>query len=294
MIIETWFLLSLGSAFFSAGAAVSQKKVLFKTEVLTFSFLLFIFVLLFSLPALFCADFSGVSTGALIALYIRSLLGTFSFLFVMLSIKNMEISRALPLLALTPGLVAIFAFLFLGDKLTITETGGLSLLVAGTYILEVKSRGGIFEPFKVFIKSRSHNYILAALLLFTVTAVADRALLGRYKFQEDTYYLAQQAFYLFNFTMIVAITGGLKRNLSKLKEPGLAGWLIVIALITVGYRYTEISAIKIAPVALVLSVKRISIFIAMIVGGKLFKEKDLLKKIIAAVIIIGGSLLITM
>lgn len=294
MNIETWFLLSLGSAFFSAGAAVSQKKVLFQTEALTFSFLLFIFVAIFSLPAVFLSDFSAVSTGALIALYFRSLLGTFSFLFVMLSIKNMDISRALPLLALTPGLVALFAFIFLGDNLTLIQISGLLLLIIGTYILEVKSRGSVLEPFKIFIKSRSHNYVLAALVLFTITAVTDRALLGKYKFQPDAFYLAQQLFYLLNFSLIVIITGGLRKNISRLKDPGLVGWLLLIALLTTGYRYTEISAIKIAPVALVLSVKRISIFIAMIAGGKLFKEKNLLKKIIAAAIIIGGSLLITM
>jgi uncharacterized membrane protein len=82
------------------------------------------------------------------------------------------------------------------------------------------------------------------------------------------------------------------RSFKILRNINIVKWLLFIAILTVAYRYTEILAIKIAPVALVLSVKRISIFIAVIIGGKIFKEKELIKKVIAAALILGGSFLI--
>jgi len=293
--METWFALALGSAIFSAGAALSQKEVLFELDALVFSFLLFLFVALFSLPVIFFSDFGGITIPGIIALYIRSALGAASFLFVMLSIKNMEISRALPLLALTPGFVAVAAFIFLNDNLTNLQITGMLLLITGTYVLEIKNRTDLLEPFKVFYKSKSHLYVLSALLLFTITAIIDRALLSKYKFPTESYFFIQQVFYMITFSIMIfffAKRGA--KSLSLLRNVKLFKWLVLIAILTIAYRFTEILAIKIAPVALVLSVKRLSIFIAVIIGGKIFKEKNLVKKVIAAGIILAGSFLITL
>ncbi len=294
MNYDQWFVLALGSAVFSAGAALSQKKILFEMEALIFSFSLFVFVLLFSLPFIFYLDFIELTVTGIVVLFVRSFLGALSFLFVMLSIKNMEISRALPLLALTPGLVAFFAFIFLKDNLTVIQIGGMFLLLLGTYVLEVKNKNDVFEPFKIFIKSKAHRYVVAALLLFTITAITDRALLSKYKFPTESYFFIQQLFYLLSFSIILLFVKKGERNLKVFGNINIVKWLLFIAILTVAYRYTEIIAIKIAPVALVLSVKRISIFIAVIIGGKIFKEKELIRKVIAATLIIGGSFLITL
>ena len=64
-------------------------------------------------------------------------------------------------------------------------------------------------------------------------------------------------------------------------------------MLTIIYRYTQIEAVKIAPVALVLAVKRISIFFAAVIGGKIFKEHNLWIRAAAAAVIIIGTLLIT-
>ncbi len=67
----------------------------------------------------------------------------------------------------------------------------------------------------------------------------------------------------------------------------------MISVITIGYRYTQIEAVKIAPVALVLSIKRTSVFFASIFGGKIFSESYLLKKGIAIIIMLIGAYLLT-
>jgi drug/metabolite transporter (DMT)-like permease len=291
---DNWFVLAFASAVFSAGAALSQKKILFEMEALLFSFLLFVFVVLLTLPFVFYSDFSGISFSAVCVLFLRSFLGALSFLFVMLSIKNMEISKALPLLALTPGIVAFFAFLVLKDNLTLIQIYGMFLLLLGTYVLEIKGRGKLSEPLKVVIRSKAHHYVIGALLLFTITAIIDRALLNNYKFSPEPYYFIQQLFYLFSFFVMLIISRNKNHICIILKNADIIKWILLIAILTVSYRYTEILAIKIAPVALVLSVKRISIFFAVIIGGRLFNEKELTKKVIASALIICGSLLITM
>ena len=98
----TWFAVAFVSAFLSALAAITQKKVLFKLGALEFSFLLSIVNLLFSIPFFFFIDYSTINTLNLSILFCKSIIDVAAFYFVMISLKNLEISNSLPLLALTP------------------------------------------------------------------------------------------------------------------------------------------------------------------------------------------------
>jgi len=107
-----WYIFALISALFSAMAAIGEKKTLFKENALEFSAVLAIFNLFFSIPFVVYIDFNSLPLPALAVLYGKSILGMCSFLFIMYGIKNLEISGALPILVITPGLVAFFAFIF--------------------------------------------------------------------------------------------------------------------------------------------------------------------------------------
>ncbi len=288
-----WFLLAIISAVFSAAAALFQKKILFSIEALDFSLLLSFFNVVLSIPFLLNVNYAALSSANLLVLYFKSILGALAFLCVMLSIKNLEISKALPLLALTPGLVAIFAFVFINDSLSVIQVCAILLLLSGTYILEARSGQKLLDPFKVFIKSKNHHYVVFALLLFTTTSIIDRLLLNRYQLPPNAFLGFQHIFFAINFLIIYII---FKKNVARLfKLNSNSIWLLIIlvSVLTVVYRYTEILAVKIAPVAMVLSVKRISVFFAVLIGGKIFKEKNLLIKTLATVLIIIGIILIT-
>ena len=288
-----WFLFAIISAVFSAAAALFQKKILFGIEALDFSLLLSFFNVILSIPFLLNINYALLSSTNLLVLYLKSILGCLAFLCVMLSIKNMEISRALPLLALTPGLVAVFAFVFINDSLSFIQVCAILLLLSGTYILEARSGQKLFDPFKVFIKSKNHHYVVFALILFTTTSIIDRLLLNRYNLPPNAFIGFQHIFFAINFLIIFIV---FKKNLAglfKLNSSSIWFLIILVSILTIIYRYTEILAVKIAPVAMVLSVKRISVFFAVLIGGKIFKEKNLLIKTLATALIIIGIILIT-
>lgn len=285
-----WFILALTSALLSATASIFEKKILFKLGALEFSLLLALFNLFFSIPFFLTIDFTLVSSSALFFLYIKSILGALAFWCVMLAIKNMELSGALPLLVLTPGLVAFFAFLILGEALSNFEIVGMILMLIGIYILERKGKN-LLEPFRIFVKSRSHHYIIFALLLFTITSIADKWLLRDYQLAPKAFIPFQHLFLAFNFIIITFIVRLNCINLVKKLPVDLWKWIILVSLFTVGYRYAQIETVKIAPVALVLTVKRTSVFFATVIGGKIFKEHHLLKKAIATLIMIAGAVI---
>ena len=140
-----WFILAFISAIFSAVAAISEKKIFFKLSALDFSFLVSVVTLILSIPFFFSITYQDNLTLNLVILFAKTILNAGAFLCVMLAIKNLEISEALPLLALSPGLVAVLGSLIIQDTLLINEWIGIFLMVAGTYVLELrKENSGIF------------------------------------------------------------------------------------------------------------------------------------------------------
>ncbi|MBI9072054.1 MAG: EamA family transporter [Melioribacteraceae bacterium] len=287
-----WIILSLISAFFSAAAAITQKKVLFKLNALEFALLLSIFNVVFSLPILFIINTESISLLSLFVLYGKTILGAFAFLNVMLALKNLELSDALPMMVLTPGIVAVFAYIFLGETLTVYEISGMIALLIGTYVLELHHKKDLLSPFKIFFTSRNHRYITTALLLFTATSVLDKAILKDFKLEPNSFILFQHVFIAFNFSILAFFSKNVSKN--KIAISFKYSWKLIalISVFTIVYRYTQIAAVKIAPVALVLSLKRISVFFASIIGGKMFNEHYLLRKSIAIIILLAGTLLI--
>lgn len=285
----TWFFLALISAVFSAVSTLAEKKSLFSLDALDFSYIVSIVTLVFSIPFFIMAPVQQDITVSLIILFIKTVLSAAAFLLVMLSIKSLEISEALPLLAISPGLVAVLAFFLIGDVLSLFEWVGVFLIVAGTYILELKKNSeGIFSPFKTLFKSSKYSYVLSAVALFTITSLIDRILLKGYKLPPYTFMAYQQLFYGVIFLAIVLFKRKSATVSFKSLNKKLWQLILLVAVFTVVYRYTQIAAIKLAPVGLVLAVKRLSVLIAIIIGGKLFNEQNVARRIVAAIIILAG------
>lgn len=288
----TWFFIALLSSFLSAFAAITQKKVLFELKPLEFSFVLSIVNLLFSIPFFFFINYDAITFQNLSVLFLKSLIGSLAFLCVMNALKNLQISNALPLLALTPGFVAVFAFIFLGEKLKYYEIIGLISLIVGTYILESKSLKEVLIPFSVFIKSKYHQFILAALLLFTASSIMDKLLLIKLNLTPVSLTAFQHIYFalIFGVIFFFSKTDLSKQNIATIKNN--FGWIALISILTIGYRFSQVWAVSLASVALVLAVKRTSVLWATIIGGKIFKDTNLLKKVLAVFFILIGAILI--
>lgn len=292
LIPMDWFTLALISAILSALAALTQKKILFKSDALEFSFILGMLNIITSFPLWYSANFSDLTVISLIMLFVKTFIASVAFLNVMLAIKNMEISGALPLMVLTPGIVAVFAFFFLGEVLSVGAISGLALLTVGTYILEVKKGKSLLSPFKVFVESKKHHYILTALLCFTITAILDKTLMKSYKLNPQLMVIFQQVFSALCFTLFLFYKKKNPVTILRKVEWKQLQLIILVSFLTVGYRYFTFASMKIAPTSLVLSVKRLSVFIATLAGGKLFNESRLLQKIVATLILLSGTWLI--
>jgi len=237
-------------------------------------------------------DYATINPSNLSILFIKSLIGVAAFLCAMTALKNLQISNALPLLALTPGFVAVFAFLLLGESLKTTEIAGLISLITGTYILESKNLKEILFPLNVFFKSKYHRYILTALFLFTASSIMDKLLLVKMNLSPISLTAFQHLFFAFLFTVIFYSYKKNREEIFSTFQKKDLGWIALISVFTIGYRYTQVVSISLASVALTLAVKRTSVLWATIIGGKIFKDSNLLKKTMAVLFILLGAVLI--
>ncbi|NWF89572.1 MAG: EamA family transporter [Ignavibacteriaceae bacterium] len=288
----TWFAIALLSAFLSAGAAITQKKVLSTIGALEFSFLLSVVNLVFSIPFFFFIDYETINSANLTILFLKSVIGVGAFFCVMLSLKNLEISNALPLLALTPGFIAVFAFFLLGESLKSLEVVGLILLMLGTFILESRNGNKFILPFRILIKSKYHRYVIFALLLFTASSLLDKLLLVKLNLSPISLTAFQHLYFAVLFGIVFLVFNKKLEATKQFITKNNLLWVAFISVLTIGYRFTQVAAVGMASVALVLAIKRTSVFWATIIGGKIFNDKDLLKRSLAAILIVIGAILI--
>jgi len=286
-----WFLLASCSALFSASAAIIQKKVLFRLTALEFSFLVSIVILICSLFVPFSVDITSISSTTLVILIGKSILGGLAFLLVMMSLEHNQISSALPLLGTTPAVTALLALPILGESLQHWEWLGIGLMVAGTYMLEKRPAQRFLQPFKIVFFSSNHYYIFGAVGLFAVSSIADKLLLSGYKIDPLIILFYQHLVYCLIFGSLIFIRRLSFRDITH-KGKNQLSFIFVIALLTIAYRFTQLGATQLAPVALVLAVKRASILYASFFGGKLFSDDRLPQKLIGGALIIASGFII--
>jgi drug/metabolite transporter (DMT)-like permease len=286
-----WFLLASCSALLSATAAIIQKKVLFRLTALEFSFLVSCVILIFSLFIPFSIDATSISSTTLIILIGKSILGGLAFLLVMMSLEHNQISTALPLLGTTPAVTALLALPLLGESLQHWEWLGIGLMVAGTYLLEKRPSQKVFQSFHEFFVFKNHHYIFGAVGLFAVSSIADKLLLSGYKIDPLIILFYQHLIYCLIFGSLVFIRRMSFRDLLH-KGQNQFPFIFLIAILTVAYRFTQLGATQLAPVALVLAVKRTSILYASFFGGKLFSDERLPQKLIGGALIIASGFII--
>ena len=212
-------------------------------------------------------------------------------IFMHKSMRHTDVGTVMSLWVLGPGFAALSAFIFLGEKLSYVQMSGIALLIVGAYILESKNHQRIFDPFKMLFKKKYLRYVLIALVIYAFAATLNRYLLSDLNMQVESFIAFSALFYaFFGFTALNLFHNGLKGMKNGISNVGW--WVLIVALFSLLTSYYQAEAMVLAPVGLVLTVKRLATLIVIVIGGEMFHEKDLLKKCISAVIMIAGVLLI--
>ena len=286
-----WLILATCSALCSAAAAIAEKKALFRISALEFSLSVSLLVLVLSFFVPLTVDVASVPGNQILLIVGKSILGGGAFLLVMLSLRHNEISEALPLLGLTPAAAALLSMASLGDGLSFREWVGIILMIAGTYVLEKKPGQGSLGPLKSALTTKGHGYVFGALALFALSSVLDKLLISGYRVDPLVVLFYQHCTYAGLFAAAVFSRRSSARSFARHIKEQLP-LIAAVAILTLGYRITQLEATKGAPVALVLAVKRTSILFASLFGGKMFADERLNWKLAGGALIVASGFII--
>lgn len=287
----TWFLFAFLCALLLSASTILEKRVLQKIHSIDFTVASALLNFLFCVPFVLMIDVSHLDPKTLSFIFCAAFLAAISFFLVAKGMRHLEISTVSPILSLTPGVTSLFAFVLLGETLSVVQISGVLAMIFGSYVLTMDEGKGFFQPFKMFVQSHYVQFILLSLVFYSFGAILDRVVLSELN--------ATVPVYMFAFHISVALLyipiawrfgGSVRGTIKAFRNSGPD--LVFTSLFTVGYRYFQMEALQIAAVGLVSAVKRSSSLFVTLIGGELFHEKNLKRKLLAVIVIMIGSLFI--
>ena len=287
----TWLTYALLTALLNSLASLYEKHTLNKLHSIDFSAAIAFTTALLTLPVLWTASWDNMTPGILAFMFILSVIAATAFLSVIRAMRHMEISLSSPMFLLGPLITTLFAFLILGERVSQLQILGITILVFGTYMLETERLSHGKEFIINIWQNKYSRFILFGLLLYGLSSVGDRIVLGKWGISPVLYTAIVQIFIAIQFSFLTWHHRGSPLASIKLVRHYWKA-ILIIALLTIGYRITQGYATAIAAVGLVIAIKRSSSLFTTIIGGELFHDHGVWRKTSACVIMIIGVYLI--
>lgn len=287
-----WFWLSLASAALGAVDIILNKRALNKVSagvlswaVYTFTIpLLIILSILEGMPVVNLVFWLSIIGSSITFALGKNLIND--------ALKNNLISYIIPLTSFTAIFTYVFGLIFLGENIKAIPLLGLLSIVFGSYILNVdQAKEDVLKPFKLLFTTRASLLFLFALMITSFTAIFDKLSILNSTPSSPTFIMLMD-----QILMSVLLTGYLiaKEKKTWALQVKQNFWLLLLnsaILLVISYLVFVAYASE-GPVALVLGIKRLQIFFALILGYLFLKDKPTKLTWIATFIMILGTIMI--
>lgn len=285
-----WPILALLTAFFESLKDIFSKAGLKNNvdEYVT-SWALRFFSLFLLLPLLLFIKIPYLNNNFWIALLVGGSLNVIAIILYMKAIKHSDLSLTIPMVAFTPLFLLITSPIIVHEFPNIFGLTGIFLIVFGSYILNLKERHrGHFAPFKALVRENGPRLMLIVAFIWSITATIDK--IGVKNSSPIFWIIANSIFWAIALFPIML----LKSRKTIKNIPANLKTLIPLGIFTGLGGIAQMIAINLTLVAYVISIKRTSIIISVLSGYFLFKEKNIKEKLIGAMIMVIGVILITL
>lgn len=255
---------------------VFQKKLAFEGEnPINVNFINYLLLSLFSIPLLFFVDFTGINLTFLLYALAGGLTGAVCNCFMVMALEKGELSVLGPINSYKAVIGLIFGMLILHEIPNMYGIMGILLIILGSYF--------ILESPKALMK-KDIQYRIYALIFSAIEAV----------FIKKVIILSSITASFITSSFLGAIFSFIIMNIfssSKLQLPVKRHSIMYIltALCFGLMTFTTAYVFKYMNVGCALSLFQLSIIINVILGYKLFNEKNLIKKLFGSLIILIGS-----
>jgi drug/metabolite transporter (DMT)-like permease len=278
-----WYYLVLISAALMGFSSVLEKYMLKDEHASAYSASFSIIIALMALVFVPFADFN-ISPYAVALVFLISVVSTISYILTARVFKHGNISVSSPILSSLPQLlIVVFAFMFLSERLSFVQYMSIAVMIIAAYLLLFKAN----SRKKAAFEGKKYVYELVVVIaLMAIGGVLLKYLL--FYMNPYTYMVLVEAFMALDMTVYMQLHyGGVKEiahNMRKYRKP-----LLAIAVITMAYRITYYVAVSTTYVSLASPLRNtLSVVITVLLGGMLFKEGNIARKLALAAVMLAA------
>ncbi|PJI10074.1 MULTISPECIES: DMT family transporter [Clostridium] len=248
---------------------ITKKKAFEKNSVLTV--LAFYSLCSFILVSFEFNNASKISTSSILILLFKTFVVFIAWLLSFTAIKHLPISVITPFDTLNPMFSVIFGILILNERLYLFQYVGIAIMLVSYYFI---GRVGSNEVVNIF-KNKYFYFMICAAILNAISATIDKIALKSINPGQMQFWFC---FFMFLFNMSAMLYC---RITSRDKSPFKLDFyipLMSVILITADRIYFMALNIPSSEISIVMPLRKISILVSAIVGGIIFKEKNIKRK----------------
>lgn len=201
------------------------------------------------------------------------------------ALRISPLSVTVPFLSFTPGFLLFTAYLILGEQPGLLGVGGVLMIVAGSYVLNLSAKEkGFLYPFAMVLKEKGSSIMLIVAFLYSITSNFGKmgVTCSSPLFFAATYYTI-----LSLIILPMTIRNTPARSLFK---PGLL-YIGICSSFMIIFHFT---AIRLAYVSYMIAVKRTSLLFGILFGALFFKEKGFRERISGGLLMVSGIIVIAL
>ncbi len=279
--MKTWAVLTFLYAIFTGFFQCSKKKASEKNSILevlaTFTTIAF-FIVLFTSKNVFDIELKYI-----MIIFLKSSIIVVAWLLALYAISRMSISLYSAINLSRIIFSVILSVIFLGERLTATILAGLIIVITGLVLVNLISnqKENKEVSFKIIL------ILLFSCLLNSISAVIDKKVLVNIT-------SSQLQFWFLLFLSLIYWWIILLRNKKvDFKSLNKNYWVLVAAIsLAVGDKFLFMAnEIPESSVTVMTIIKQFSAIELIILGKILFKEKNIIKKLLCSILIIFGIIL---
>lgn len=278
-----WLWITLISGLLFGFYDIFTKKALHKVPLLNvltlYTFFNFVFVS-FEYTNAMKADLHDI-----LLVLVKSLCIFFGWILSFNALLKLPISIISPFNMLIPIFTILLGVVVLNEKLIFIQIVGIAVMLISYYYI---GRVGTIEV-KGLYKNKYLYLMVLSTFLVSISAILDKFILKNLNTGQMQFWFSLFVFLMYAVTTVC--------DRIKSKNPFSLNFNYLIILMSIFLVISDrlyFSAVKIpeSQISVIMPLRRVSIFISTIIGGIIFKEKNLLKKFMYASLLILGIALI--
>ena len=283
-----WFIFAFLSAIFKSLHEFLTKKFLNNVDkyILASGSFLITGILLFLYS--YYKGFPVMRDKLFLAIVSTTLLNIIMVILTYTALKITDLSLAAPISSFTPLFLILTSFIILKEVPNRYGLLGIFLVVMGSYILNFKRNKELLYPIKNFFNNKGIFYLFIVAFLASISINFDKLVV----LNSDASFGTSIVYFLLGIIFLI-ISLIKNKNALKIYYKNFSKFLVVGLFIFLGSISINL-AYQIQKAAYVSAINRFHILFAILSGGILLKERNLVIRFVGGLMMVGGMIIIAL